>query len=236
MGVRLRFIPEDQLWHHSNLNLESVGQIVLVNPQEIPLDNLFSRTWKRLFDLVFSSLFLLLIFSWMLPIVALIIKLSSRGPVFFVQKRTGYNNRVFNCYKFRSMKVNDLAHERQATADDCRITRIGRFLRRTNLDELPQFMNVWMGQMSVVGPRPHMLKHTEEYSELIKHYLTRHYVRPGVTGWAQVNGFRGETDELWKMEKRVEFDKDYIENWNFWWDIKIIWMTLFWVKSYRNAG
>jgi lipopolysaccharide/colanic/teichoic acid biosynthesis glycosyltransferase len=133
------------------------------------------------------------------------------------------------------MKVNRHADTKQATANDSRITRIGNFMRRTNLDELPQFFNVIMGQMSVVGPRPHMVKHTEVYSELIQYYLTRHYIKPGVTGWAQVSGYRGETDELWKMQKRVDFDKEYIENWTFWWDIKIIWMTAFKSDTSLNA-
>jgi Undecaprenyl-phosphate glucose phosphotransferase len=235
LGVRLRFIPENQRWHSSDINLESIGKIVVINPQEIPLDNLASRIWKRWFDIIFSMLFFLLIFFWLLPIIAILIKLSSKGPVFFVQKRTGFNNRIFNCYKFRSMQVNDCADEKQATENDTRITKMGHFLRRTNLDELPQFINVFLGQMSVVGPRPHMLKHTEQYSELIKYYLVRHYVKPGVTGWAQVNGLRGKTDELWKMQKRVMYDMEYIENWTFWWDIKIILMTIWGKEAFKNA-
>ena len=134
------------------------------------------------------------------------------------------------------MNVNKDADKKQATANDSRITKIGHFIRRTNIDELPQLFNVFVGQMSVVGPRPHMLAHTEQYSNLIEYYLTRHYVKPGITGWAQINGLRGETNELWKMEKRVEFDKEYIENWTFLWDIKIIWMTIFGKKAFKNAG
>jgi Undecaprenyl-phosphate glucose phosphotransferase len=235
-GIRLRFIPENQRWYKSRLNMESVGGLVLINPQEIPLDDLGSRAAKRLFDILFSGFVILFVFTWSMPIIALLIKLSSKGPVFFAQKRTGINNQTFTCLKFRSMQVNDEADEKQATANDCRTTRIGQFLRKTNIDEFPQFFNVFMGQMSVVGPRPHMLKHTEEYSKLIKHYLIRHYVKPGVTGWAQVNGLRGETDELWKMEQRVKHDMEYIENWTFWWDIAIIWQTLFGADTYKNAG
>jgi len=123
------------------------------------------------------------------------------------------------------MKVNNESDEKQATEGDKRITALGNFLRKSNFDELPQFFNVFFGQMSVVGPRPHMLKHTELYSGLIERYLVRHYVKPGITGFAQVSGYRGETDELWKMEKRVQYDMQYLENWNFWWDIKIIIMT-----------
>jgi putative colanic acid biosynthesis UDP-glucose lipid carrier transferase len=134
------------------------------------------------------------------------------------------------------MYVNELSDKMQASKNDSRITPIGRFMRKTNLDEMPQFINVFLGHMSVVGPRPHMLSHTDEFSDLVRFYLIRHYVRPGITGWAQVNGFRGITDELWKLEKRVEYDMQYIEGWNFWWDIKIILMTLFGNKIYENAG
>jgi len=234
-GIRLRYIPENQRWYKTRQNMESVGSLVLINPQEIPLDDFGSRIGKRIFDFVFSLAVILLIFSWLFPILAILIKASSKGPVFFVQKRTGYNNNAFNCLKFRSMQVNANANTQQATANDNRITWIGRFIRKTNIDEFPQFFNVLWGQMSVVGPRPHMLKHTEEYSGLIEYYLTRHYIKPGITGWAQVNGYRGETDEVWKMQKRVDFDKEYIENWTFGWDIKILFMTVFEKKSYNNA-
>jgi len=236
LGVKLRFIPENQSWFRSKLNMESVGNLVVINPQQIPLDDIEARIMKRLFDILFSLVFIVLVFSWFFPLIALLIKLSSKGPVFFVQERTGINNKTFKCLKFRSMRVNGDADSRQATAGDDRITALGRFMRKTNIDELPQFFNVLLGQMSVVGPRPHMLKHTEEYSALIDHYMVRHYVKPGVTGWAQVNGYRGETDALWKMEKRVEHDMDYIENWSFWWDLKITFLTTFGRRTYRNAG
>jgi putative colanic acid biosysnthesis UDP-glucose lipid carrier transferase len=236
LGVRMRFVPDNQRWLKSKANLESVGNIVLINPQEIPLDDLYSRFLKRSFDLLFSLSFILIVFSWLFPIIAIIIKLSSKGPVFFIQKRTGANNKPFCCLKFRSMYVNDQADTLQATINDARITPIGRFMRRTNIDELPQFLNVFIGQMSVVGPRPHMLEHTEEYSKLIDEYLVRHYVKPGVTGWAQINGFRGVTDELWKMEKRVEYDMEYIRNWSFWWDLRIVFSTTFNRKTFENAG
>jgi len=234
-GVKIRFIPDNQRWLKSHINLESIGDLSLINPQEIPLDDLDARILKRSFDLLFSGLFLLLIFSWLFPILAIVIKLSSKGPVLFIQKRTGINNKTFNCYKFRSMQVNEYADVMQATANDNRITRIGRCMRSTNLDELPQFINVFFGQMSVVGPRPHMLKHTDQYSKLIDQYLVRHYVKPGVTGWAQVNGYRGETNELWKMQKRVEYDMEYIEHWSLWLDIKIVFRTVFDKRTYFNA-
>jgi len=236
LGVRLRFVPENQSWFQSKVNMESVGNLVVVNPQAIPLDKIESRLVKRFFDIVFSAIVIIFVFSWLFPLLAIIIKQSSKGPVFFVQERTGINNITFKCLKFRSMKVNNDAHTRQATLNDDRLTTIGKFMRRTNIDELPQFFNVLFGQMSVVGPRPHMVKHTQEYSKLIEHYMVRHYVKPGITGWAQINGLRGETDELWKMEKRVEYDMSYIENWNLWWDIKIVYMTTFGKNTYINAG
>jgi Undecaprenyl-phosphate glucose phosphotransferase len=233
-GVHLRLVPENQTLFKSQITVKSVRKLTLINPQEIPMDNLFSRIKKRSFDLVISTLSILFLFSWLFPILTILIKLSSKGPVFFVQNRTGINNRIFKCVKFRSMKVNRNADLKQATLNDSRITRVGHFLRNTHLDELPQFFNVFIGQMSIVGPRPHMLKHTEIYTGLIKYYLVRHYVKPGITGWAQVSGFCGETDELWQMEKRVEYDMFYIKNWHFFWDIKILWCTVFGNKKPEN--
>lgn len=236
LGVRLRIVPENQQLSAPRMDMETIGNLVMINPQEVPLDLIQSRFLKRLLDIVFSISVILFVFSWLFPLIAILIKLSSKGPVFFIQDRTGFNNRTFKCIKFRSMKVNPDADHKQATAGDSRITRIGRFIRHTNIDEFPQFLNVLKGDMSVVGPRPHMLKHTKEYSKRIDQYLVRHYVKPGVTGWAQVNGYRGETDELWKMEKRVEYDMEYIKNWNFWLDIEIIFKTIFDKKTYFNAG
>jgi putative colanic acid biosynthesis UDP-glucose lipid carrier transferase len=215
--------------------VESARFFEMFNPQQIPLDDLTLRLKKRAFDVVFSSAVILFIFSWLLPLLSIIIKLNSKGPVFFVQQRTGINNKTFNCIKFRTMKVNQEADTKQAVKNDNRITSIGNFLRKYNIDELPQFFNVLVGNMSVVGPRPHMLKHTEQYSALIEYYKVRHFVKPGITGWAQVNGYRGLTDELWKMQKRVEYDMEYLENWNFLWDIKIIVMTLIGKNAYKNA-
>lgn len=234
-GVRLRFVPENQHLFRNKLCMESIGRLVLINPQEIPLDEIPAQFYKRMFDIAFSGLVILFIMSWLVPIVALLTKLSSKGPVFFVQQRTGINNRVFKCLKFRTMRVNNESDVKQATVNDTRITALGRFLRKTNIDEFPQFFNVLAGDMSVVGPRPHMLKHTDQYSQLIENYLVRHYVKPGITGWAQVNGYRGETDELWKMEKRVEYDMEYLENWNYWQDAKIIVSTVFNSKAFINA-
>ena len=235
IGVRLRFVPENQYWFKSNMNLESVGSLVVFNPQELPLDDLKSRFFKRTFDVVFSLLVIVFVFSWLFPLLFLIIKSTSKGPMFFLQKRTGINNRTFKCIKLRSMVESRDSDTKQATKGDYRITPVGKFLRKSNLDELPQFFNVLFGQMSIVGPRPHMLQHTEKYSKLIDYYKVRHYVKPGITGWAQVNGYRGETDELWKMEKRVEYDMKYLENWTFLWDLRIIFNTVFGKNVYKNA-
>jgi putative colanic acid biosynthesis UDP-glucose lipid carrier transferase len=179
-----------------------------------------------LFDCVFSLFVILFIFSWLFPILAVIIKLESRGPVFFTQIRSGRDNNPFKCYKFRSMRVNKDADHMQATRGDNRITPIGAFLRRTSLDELPQFFNVLIGNMSVVGPRPHMIKHTDQYSQLIDRFMVRHFLKPGITGWAQVKGLRGETKTVDAMLKRVEADVWYLENWSFLLDLKIIFLTM----------
>ena len=235
-GIRMRLIPENQLWYKSHTNLETVGSMSLINPQRIPLDDMDSRLIKRLFDILFSGLVILFIFSWLFPLLAIAIKLSSKGPVFFRQKRTGINNKTFYCLKFRSMQVNDQADSQQACTNDLRITSIGNFLRCSNIDELPQFFNVLLGDMSVVGPRPHMLKHTTQYTELIDYYMIRQYIKPGITGWAQVNGCRGETSRLKQMEDRVDFDIEYLENWTFWWDIRIIYRTMTNKKAFNNAG
>lgn len=190
-----------------------------------PLRSRTNRAIKRAFDVVFSGTLLLLSPIVLIP-VALAIKISSPGPVFFKQLRTGYLGKEFYCYKFRTMRVSKDADTRQATKDDDRKTRLGNFLRHTSIDELPQFWNVFKGDMSVVGPRPHMLAHTEEYRKLIDRYMVRHIVKPGITGWAQILGFRGATDELWQMERRVDNDVWYIEHWSLSLDLKIIVRTI----------
>lgn len=203
---------------------------VIINDDEMftsvamPLSNPFNRFVKRAFDVMFSSLVLLCLCPF-IPIIALIIKLQSPGPIFFKQARTGMDGRTFMCYKFRSMHVNKQADTMQATKDDPRKFAFGNFMRKCNIDELPQFWNVLINDMSIVGPRPHMLKHTEMYRKLLSQYMVRHFVKPGITGWAQVSGFRGETKELWQMEGRVNADIWYIEHWSFWLDMRIIWLT-----------
>ncbi|MBQ8047184.1 MAG: undecaprenyl-phosphate glucose phosphotransferase [Prevotella sp.] len=207
-----------------NLQPEQFGNMSIFTNHREPLTVLGNRFVKRLFDIVFSLLVCLCLLPF-IPFIALIIKLQSPGPVFFKQARTGLNGKTFMCYKFRSMHINEDADLSQATLDDPRKFPFGRLMRKTNLDEFPQFYNVLKGDMSIVGPRPHMLYHTEIYSELINKYMVRHFCRPGITGWAQVCGYRGETKELWQMEERVNHDIWYIENWTFWLDLRIISMT-----------
>ena len=212
------------------------GRIPILSPRRDPLKIFYNRQIKRTFDIAFSLAVILFLFPFILPPIAILIRWDSPGPTFFKQLRSGRNGKPFWCYKFRTMKVNNEANSKQAQKNDSRITKIGQFLRKTSLDELPQFFNVLLGDMSVVGPRPHMLKHTEEYSEIIENFKVRHFINSGITGYAQVNGFRGETknDEL--MKKRVEYDTWYLENWSLSLDIKIIFQTV-WnaVRGEENA-
>lgn len=225
--IKMRFVPNFNGFILHKTKIDFLGNYPVLSLRTEPLEHRYNQVKKRIFDIVFSFLVIVLLFSWLFPIMALLIKLGSKGPVFFVQKRSGKNNITFRCVKFRSMKVNNDANLLQASANDYRLTKLGKFMRKTNLDELPQFFNVLLGDMSVVGPRPHMLKHTEQYSKLISQYMLRHWLKPGITGWAQVNGYRGETKEVSDMEKRVEFDIWYGENWNFYLDLRIIWLTVF---------
>ncbi len=182
---------------------------------------------KRILDLSVALVFMALVMSWLFPLIALLIKLDSRGPIFFIQKRTGYKGKDFNCYKFRTMTVNDDADRKQATANDKRITRVGKFLRATYLDETAQFFNVLFGDMSIVGPRPHMLYHTEYYSAIIPYYHLRHEVTPGMTGMAQVKGYVGEIVVERDLRKRIQWDVYYLKHRSFWLDIRIIFTTFF---------
>ena len=219
------YVPQIPRTLSRKFQLHNIGQMPVLSIRHNPMKSRFNRIVKRGFDLAVSGTFLLFYPLVYIP-MAIAIKKSSPGPVYFRQERTGYRGRTFRCLKFRTMKVNSTSDSAQATADDPRKTKIGDFLRRTSIDELPQFLNVWKGDMSVVGPRPHMLKHTEEYTRLVDSYMVRHAVKPGITGWAQVNGYRGITDELWKMERRVECDVWYIENWTLLLDIKIMIRTV----------
>ena len=219
-------VPNVRNYLKRHMHLELIGSVPVLDIRQEPLAQPENRLAKRLFDIVFSLLFLCTIFPIIFIIIGLAIKITSPGPIFFKQKRSGEENKEFWCYKFRSMRVNKDSDKVQATLNDPRKTRLGNFMRKTSIDELPQFINVLLGDMSVVGPRPHMLKHTEEYSKLIDKYMVRHLVKPGITGWAQVTGFRGETKELWQMEGRVERDIWYLEHWTFMLDLYIIYKTV----------
>lgn len=220
------YIPQLPRTITRNYEMSNVGDVPVLTWHKNPLKKPLNAFLKRSFDIVFSLCVLAVAVPLVFIPVSIGIKMSSPGPVFFRQKRTGYLGRTFYCLKFRTMRVNANADKAQATADDPRKTRFGDFLRKTSIDELPQFINVLVGDMSVVGPRPHMLKHTHDYSILIDRYMLRHMIKPGITGWAQVNGYRGLTDEVWKMERRVEYDMWYIEHWNVFLDFKIIVRTL----------
>ena len=224
--VRLKFVPDFSQSLASPFTINYMGDFPVISMRKEPLEEMHNRFRKRLADILFSSAVILFIMSWLYPIVALLIKIQSPGPVMFKQLRNGRNNELFWCYKFRSMKMNKDSDTKQATKDDDRVTKIGKFLRKTSLDELPQFFNVLLGDMTVVGPRPHMLKHTEQYRAIIDKYMVRHFLKPGITGWAQVNGFRGETSNLQQMEKRVEHDIWYMENWSAMLDVKIVFLTI----------
>ena len=225
--MKVKLIADYRAFSFKGLELERYDHIPVLNVTSMPLDDRRNQVMKRTFDLIFSLFISITLFSWLFPIIAAAIKLDSRGPVFFRQRRTGQNNNEFLCLKFRTMHVNDQSDHQQASRNDSRITRVGSFLRKTSLDELPQFLNVLGGEMSVVGPRPHMLKHTEEYSKVIGKFMARHFVKPGVTGLAQSKGFRGETRNIIDMKNRVKLDRFYIENWSFLLDIKIIVQTVF---------
>jgi len=224
--VRLKFVPDFSQSLASPFSINYMGDFPVISLRKEPLEEMHNRFRKRIADILFSSAVILFVMSWLYPIIAILIKIQSPGPVLFKQLRSGRNNEMFWCYKFRSMKMNKDSDSKQATKNDNRVTPIGRFLRKSSLDEFPQFFNVLLGNMSIVGPRPHMLKHTEQYRAIIDKYMVRHYLKPGITGWAQVNGFRGETINLDLMEKRVEHDIWYLENWSAMLDVKIVFLTI----------
>ena len=234
--IRFRIVPDFNHFIRKPVHLEYLKDIPVLSLRKEPLDDVGNRIKKRLFDLAISSLVTIFILSWLIPIVSLLIWLDSRGPIFFIQQRSGKNGKTFNCIKFRSMKVNKDSNEKQATKNDKRVTKLGSFLRKSNLDEMPQFFNVLMSDMSIVGPRPHMLKHTDDYSKLLNRYMVRHFLKPGITGWAQIHGYRGEIKHMQDINNRVEYDIWYLENWSIWLDTRIILMTAFnMAKGEKNA-
>jgi len=230
-ATQVRIISESCLSLNPKTKISLFGHIPVLSIRTNPLEEMGGRILKRAFDFIFSLALFLTVFIWLWPIIALAIKLDSRGPVFYKQWRWGKKNKKFLCYKFRSMAARCRQFDQngkflQASKADPRVTGLGRFLRRTNLDELPQFWNVLRGNMSIVGPRPHAIPMGRDAEERIRHYYLRLMVKPGITGWAQINGYRGETRRIWLMRKRIEYDLWYIRNWSIWLDLQIILMTL----------
>ena len=231
--VDVHLVPDFFTFNLLHARLSHVGDTQTISVYESPMSGLASLS-KRVEDIVIGSIILFCIALPML-VIAILIKLDSRGPIFFKQRRYGLDGKAINVWKFRSMSVSENGSVvKQATKGDARITKLGAVLRKTSLDELPQFINVLQGRMSIVGPRPHAVAHNEEYRNLVDFYMLRHKVKPGITGWAQVNGWRGETDTLEKMEKRIEFDLEYIRNWSILMDLKIIFSTIF--KGFINKN
>jgi putative colanic acid biosynthesis UDP-glucose lipid carrier transferase len=234
--IRFRIVPDFSYLVNRPVFVDYLHDIPILSVRSEPLEEVVNRFKKRAFDILVSTIVIIFILSWLFPLLALLIYLESRGPILFMQQRSGKNNKPFGCYKFRSMHVNTESNATQATRNDKRVTRIGKFIRKTSLDEFPQFVNVFKGEMSVVGPRPHMLKHTLDYSVVAEDYMIRQFLKPGITGWAQVNGYRGEITELFHIKKRVEYDLWYLENWNLWLDLRIMFLTVYNVaKGEENA-
>lgn len=223
----LKFLPDNKEIYTKKLDFTYYGFLPILSLRKIPMEEPFNKFIKRVFDIVLSLLIIIGLLSWLTPILGLLIKLESKGPVFFKQKRNGLDYKEFYCYKFRSMTPNPLAHLYQATKQDERVTKVGRIIRKTSMDELPQFINVLKGEMSVVGPRPHMVSHTQMYAERIDKFMVRHFIKPGITGLAQVSGYRGEVESDTDIIKRVRFDIFYLENWSLLLDLKIAFQTVY---------
>ncbi len=238
-GCRVRIVNEKEDFYSKQLGLHLFGPFQVFSVREEPLAHTPAKLYKRLFDVVFSLLVLVIIYWWIHAIVCVLIKFSSKGPIFFKQKRVGRGGQEFYCIKFRTMAPNasDVEGSGAITKpNDTRITRLGTFLRNTNLDELPQFINVLLGDMSVIGPRPHMIEEDYMVAEKLRKYRIRRFVRPGISGWAQVNGYRGGTEDMDLMQKRVDYDIEYIETWTPWLDIKIIWYTILQMLTLRTGA
>ena len=238
-GCRVRIEREKEDIYSRHLDLHQFGPFRVFSVREEPLARTPNKVFKRIFDVFFSSLFLLFIFWWIHLIVCALIKLTSKGPIFFKQKRVGKNGVEFYCYKFRTMEENGSTCEGKGEITkqiDSRITPIGSFLRKTNLDEFPQFINVLLGDMSVIGPRPHMLEEDYKVAEVLSKYRIRRFIRPGISGWAQVNGFRGGTEDMELMQKRVDYDVAYIESWTPLLDLKIMYLTILQMLTFKTGA
>ena len=225
--IRFKVVPDFSYFINKPVHIRYFRDLPVLSLREEPLDDMGNRIKKRILDFGVSLFVTVFILSWLVPLLGLLIKIESRGPVFFTQIRSGRNNKTFRCYKFRSMTVNQESDSRQATRNDTRITRIGKFIRKTSLDEFPQFFNVLKGEMSLVGPRPHMVKHTTDYAKIVDQFMIRQFLKPGITGWAQINGYRGEIKDDAAIRMRVNNDLWYLENWNIWLDIRILFLTVY---------
>lgn len=223
----LKFIPDEKQILSGKVKFEYYDYIPVISSRNILQDETINKIIKRVFDLLFSTMIIIGILSWLTPIMAVLIKLESKGPVFFIQKRNGLNYTVFNCFKFRSMVLNDNSDLELALKNDIKITKLGKFIRKTSIDELPQFFNVLWGDMSVVGPRPHPVSHNDKYALMADKFMARHFVKPGITGLAQTKGFRGEVETHEDIINRVKYDIFYMENWSILLDIEIIFKTIF---------
>lgn len=234
--LRFKIVPNLSIFLNKPVLVDYIRDMPILSLRKDPLEDIGNRIKKRMLDVMVSSFAILFILSWLVPLLGLIIKLESKGPVFFKQKRTGRRDLPFSCLKFRSMCANHNQEEKQATLHDFRVTQVGAFIRRTSLDEFPQFLNVLIGNMSLVGPRPHMLKHTADFSKIVDHYMARQFLKPGITGWAQIHSFRGEITSPEQLQMRIASDLWYLENWTIWLDIKIIFLTVYQVfRGDRNA-
>lgn len=230
-NVRVKILPDFNQYAISSAQVNNIGTLPVLNVIELPLDKVENKLFKRILDIIGVIVFTFIFGFWLIPLIALLVKLSSKGPILFKQVRWGLNNQKIVCYKFRSMyvesnNITEDGHYNQATKDDSRVTLIGKFLRKNNLDELPQFWNVLIGNMSIVGPRPHPVELNIESMHSVENYMLRHIVLPGITGWAQVNGHRGETKQIGSMQKRINYDLYYIHNWTIWLDFQIILQTI----------
>ena len=234
--IRFKIVPNLSVFITREVHIDYFGDLPILSLRSEPLDDVGNRIKKRALDIFISFFVIVLVLSWLIPIIGFLIFLESKGPIFFKQLRTGKDKKSFYCLKFRSMKVNTDADLKQATQNDMRVTKIGKFMRKTSLDEIPQFLNVFVGEMSLVGPRPHMLKHTSDYSKVVDDYMVRQFIKPGITGWAQINGYRGEITNPEQIQMRVNKDLWYLENWTLWLDIQIIFLTVYYVfKGDENA-
>ena len=225
--IRFKVVPDLSVFVNKPVIINYIRDLPVLSMRSEPLDDVGNRMKKRVLDVIISLLVVVFILSWLVPLLGLLIYLESKGPIFFSQLRSGKNNKTFYCMKFRSMKVNKESDTKQATKNDSRVTRIGAFIRKTSLDEFPQFINVLKGEMSLVGPRPHMVKHTSDYSKIVDQYMIRQFLKPGITGWAQVNGLRGEITDNEQIINRVNEDLWYLENWNIFLDIRILFLTVY---------